>query len=106
MGTVFKFFTYMGRRVWVGRQWVFNKELEEVMTQFHGSTTITKEDLVGMIPTMTTTQIDTIYSMCRQKAAFELKQEMHRATFLKLLASIRLGIDKISTGINEFSSVH
>merc|ERR1712187_348537 len=101
-----QFASNMGRRIWVGRQWVQDKELHSLMSQFHGSTTNTKEDLLGMVPNMSQAQARMIFTKCTQKSAFELKQEMYRATFLKLMASIRISLDGVCEEVEAVSGDH
>jgi len=70
-----------------------------MLSEMEGSTTITKEELKEMLPHMTKTQTDIIFDACRSQMAFQLKQEMHRATFMKLSASIKISVDNVNKTI-------
>jgi len=97
--TIFLFLRNMGKRVWNGRQWVTENELERVIDGIKGSTTLTKNDLREMIPKLTSSQADMLFSSCKDTVVFNLKSEMHRAAFLKMSSSIKQSIDKVNDDI-------
>jgi len=99
--SIFLSLLQMGQRAWNSRRWVRDGELDSILSEMDGSATITKSDLREMLPEMTETQSEILFSACRNQMAFQLRQEMKRAAFLRISSSIRQSVERANECIGE-----
>merc|ERR1711988_2018666 len=85
--TIFLFFRSIAKRTWLSKRWVSTEQLDQLLENMDGSTTVTKEQLYEIMPKLTHTQANMLFHACKNTEAFDLQQEMRRSTFLKLSAS-------------------
>lgn len=93
--SIFTFFADGVRRIVKGTRWCTDAEIEAVLGEMHGSTTVRKGDLVELLPKMSASQANMLFTACRNETAFLLKSELRRSTFLRTVSGLKVSAEQL-----------